>query len=103
MEQQTGRWTDKLDIFLIQRDDAGKLSHVDSQALVMNLKPETYQKSMSAGVPFDRPLEMQPGMSSVRIVVVDGNSGRIGSVTIPCSGLQPDGQAALRSPQAKTP
>jgi VWFA-related protein len=98
MEQQTGRWMDKLDIFLIQRDDAGKRSHVDGQALVMNLKPETYRKSMSSGIPFEHSLEMQPGMSSVRIVVVDNNSGRIGSVTIPYSALQPAGQAEVRTP-----
>jgi VWFA-related protein len=98
MEQQTGRWMDKLDIFLIQRDDAGKRSHVDGQALVMNLKPETYRKSMSSGIPFEHSLEMQPGMSSVRIVVVDNNSGRIGSVTIPSSALQPAGQAEVRTP-----
>jgi VWFA-related protein len=103
MEQQTGRWMDKVDVFLIQRDDAGKHSHVDSQALVMNLKPETYQKSMSAGIPFDHSLELQPGMSSVRIVVVDNNSGRIGSVTIPSSALRPGGQAEVHTPQARTP
>ncbi len=103
MEQQTGRWMDKLDIFLIQRDDAGKRSHVDGQALVMSLKPETYHKSMSSGIPFEHALEMEPGMSSVRIVVVDNNSGRIGSVTIPSSALQPAGQAEVRTPQAKTP
>ncbi|UWZ86645.1 VWA domain-containing protein [Occallatibacter riparius] len=103
MEQQTGRWMDKVDVFLIQRDDSGMRSHVDSQALVMNLKPETYQKSMSAGIPFDYPLELQPGMSSVRIVVVDNNSGRIGSVTIPSSALQPGGQAQVHTPRAKTP
>jgi hypothetical protein len=39
----------------------------------------------------------------VRIVVVDNNSGRIGSVTIPCSALQPGGQAEVRTPQAKNP
>jgi hypothetical protein len=103
MEQQTGRWMDKVDVFLIQRDDSGKRSHVDSQALVMSLKPETYQKSISAGIPFDHSLELQPGMSSVRIVVVDNNSGRIGSVTIPSSALQPGGQAEVHTPQAKTP
>jgi hypothetical protein len=103
MQQHADRWIDTVDIFLVQRDDAGKRSHVDSRALDLRLKDETYKSSMSAGIPFERPIEMQPGMSSVRIVVIDNNSGRIGSVTIPSSTLQPGGQAAITAPQAKNP
>src|SRR5262249_49244777 len=37
-------WADKLDIFLLQRDDTGTRAQTKEQTLVLNLKPETYQK-----------------------------------------------------------
>jgi hypothetical protein len=40
------------------------------------------------GIPFDQFIEKTQGTSSVRIVVVDENSGRMGSVTIPALALQ---------------
>ena len=49
----------------------------------LRLKPSTYQNLLSAGVPFEHAVEMKPGMAAVRVLVVDENSGRMGSVTIP--------------------
>lgn len=87
LAQQGGRWMDKLDIFYIQRDDAGINAHLEGQTLGLRLKPETYQKVLSAGIPVEHSVTMQRGMGSVRILVVDENSGRMGSVTIPAAAL----------------
>ena len=83
MEQQAGRWMDKLDIFFIQRDDAGLHAHLEGQTLGLRLKPSTYQNLLPTGVPFERAVALQPGMASLRVLVVDENSGRMGSITIP--------------------
>lgn len=87
MEQQAGRWMDKLDIFYIQRDDAGIHARVEGSTLGLRLKPSTYQTLLPAGVPFEHAVEMHPGMASLRVLVVDENSGRMGSVTIPTRAL----------------
>ena len=87
MQQQAGRWMDRLDIFFIQRDDAGIHARVEGQTLGLRLRPSTYQNLLPAGLPFEHAVEMHPGMASVRVLVVDENSGRIGSVTIPASAL----------------
>ena len=87
MEQQAGRWMDKLDIFFIQRDDAGIHARVEGDTLGLRLKPSTYQNLLPSGVPFERAVEMKPGMGSLRVLVVDENSGRMGSVTIPSRAL----------------
>jgi hypothetical protein len=87
MQQMGGRWTDKLDIFFIQRDDAGVRARVEGETLGLRLKPATYERLMPAGVPFTRFVTLKPGTASLRVLVVDENSGRMGSVTIPAAQL----------------
>jgi len=88
LRQQAGLWMDKLDIFFIQRDDAGIKAQVEGQTLGLRLKPATYQSLLSSGIPFEHEVSMQKGMGSLRVLVVDENSGRMGSVTIPANALE---------------
>lgn len=87
LQQQAGRWMDKLDIFFIQRDDAGLHARMEGQTLGLRLKSATYEKLMPKGVPFEHFVGAKPGMASLRVLVVDENSGRMGSVTIPASAM----------------
>ena len=86
--EQAGRWVDKLDIFFIQRDDAGQHAQVEGQVLGLRLKPSTYQNLLATGVPFERSVQLRGNMASLRVLVVDENSGRMGSVTIPAPPLE---------------
>jgi hypothetical protein len=88
LQERAGRWTDKLDIFFIQRDDAGLRAQVEGQTLGLRLKASTYQNLLSSGIPFDHFVQMKPATDSLRILVVDENTGRMGSVTIPATALQ---------------
>jgi len=56
---------------------------VEGQTLGLQLKSSTYQGLLSEGVPFEHFVQLKPGMDSLRVLVVDENSGRMGSVTIP--------------------
>ena len=82
-------WSGKLDIFLIQRDETGRKAHVTGQTVGLHLKPATYQHAVSEGLTFDQRIALQPKttVASLRVVVVDVNSGRIGSVTVPATAL----------------
>jgi hypothetical protein len=42
---------------------------------------------MRDGVPFEMNVEARPQTASVRVVVVDENSGRMGSVTLPAVAI----------------
>ena len=53
VEQQSERWMDKLDVFFIQRDDAGLHAQVEGQTLGLRLKSSTYQKLLSTGIPYE--------------------------------------------------
>jgi VWFA-related protein len=88
LQQQGDIWTDKLDIFLIQRDDEGLSARVSGQTLSLKLRAATYGKLVKDGIPFDQFVGKKPETGSLRIVVVDENSGRMGSVTIPSAILE---------------
>jgi VWFA-related protein len=86
---EAGRWTDNLYIFLAQRDDGVKKAQVSGDTLQLALKPVTYDTGMPTGIPYQREVETLSKLGSIRVVVVDANTGRIGSVTLPSSALQP--------------
>jgi hypothetical protein len=88
LQQRDDRWLDRVDIYFVQRDDAGIDKQVDGQTLGLRLTASTYQSMLTAGVPFEHVVQLQPGMASLRVLVVDENSGRMGSVTIPASSLE---------------
>jgi VWFA-related protein len=87
LKQQGDVWTDKLDIFLVQRADPGVSAHVTGQTLVLRLKPDTFHRILGQGIPFDQFVAKDEDAGSLRIVVVDENSGRMGSVTLPAAAL----------------
>jgi VWFA-related protein len=89
LEQKNGRWADNLYIFVAQRDDAAQKAEVSGDTLRLSLKPATYDTGMPAGIPYRHPVDMKSKLGSVRVIVVDGNSGKMGSVTMPSSALQP--------------
>jgi VWFA-related protein len=83
LTQQGDRWQDRVDVFLVQRDVTGTHADVKEQTLVLNMKPDTYQKVLRDGVPFADYIEQKSGTGTVRVIVVDEDSQRIGSVTLP--------------------
>jgi len=87
LQQQAGHWMDRLEIFFIERDDAGVRAQVEGQTLGLRLKSSTYQDLLSGGLPFEHVIQLKPGTASLRIVVVDENSGRMGSVTLPAAAV----------------
>ena len=88
LQQQADRWLDKLDIFFIQRDDEGRHAQVEGQTLGLRLKPSTYQRLLPSGIPFEHFVRMRQEMASLRVLVVDENSGRMGSITIPVPAMK---------------
>jgi VWFA-related protein len=93
LQQQQGqrpdRWTDQLYIFVAVRDDATQQAEVSGDTLRLSLKQASYESGMPAGIPYQRAVETKSRLGSVRVIVVDGNSGKMGSVTLPTSALHP--------------
>ncbi|MDR5729092.1 MAG: VWA domain-containing protein [Terriglobia bacterium] len=83
MAQGDGRWIDKIDIFVVKRDDTTQKAQLTGKTLLMRLKPATYQKALHEGIPFEEPVDVAHQSGSLRVLVVDENSGRMGTVTVP--------------------
>jgi VWFA-related protein len=88
LSQESSHWTGKLDIFLVQRDEVGPRAKVTGRTVGLRLKPETYQRAINEGLTFDERIDFKPVPGSLRVVVVDTNSGRIGSVTVPTNAFE---------------
>jgi VWFA-related protein len=102
--QKDAFWTDRLDVFLAQREVSGEKARITGQTIGLRLKPATYQQYLREGIPFNQAVEPGAHMGSVRIVVVDENSGRMGSVTIPAASftVQPDSNQSTAPPASDT-
>lgn len=88
LQLQGGRWKDKLDIFVVHRGEDDLHARITGRTMVLALLPATYQSLLEKGVPFNQFVERGADSGSVRILVVDENSGRMGSVTLPAAILQ---------------
>ena len=62
VKKQQDRWTDKLDIFLVQLDDTGTRAAVKEQTLALNVTPATYQNLLHNGIPFAEYIAAQTGL-----------------------------------------
>jgi len=87
LTQQNAIWAGKLDIFLVQRDQEALRAKVSGHTIGLRLKPATYQRAIKQGLTFDERLDEKQGAGSLRVVVVDVSSGRMGSVTVPTAAL----------------
>jgi VWFA-related protein len=89
LEQQQGRWTGKLDVYFVQRDeDTGRASS-SGDGVQLALKDSSYEQAMKSGFAYQRSINPSPKAKSLRVIVYDEGSGRMGSVTLPASSLQP--------------
>jgi len=88
LKQQDDRWTGRLDIFLVQREDDSTHTRVSGQKIGLRLLPATYQEALKSGMPFDQQVEREQKTGSIRVVVIDEDSGRIGTVTVPATAMQ---------------
>jgi len=88
-QQKGDRWADDLYIFIAQRDDAAQKAQVTGDTLRLSLKQGSYDSGMPAGIPYRHTVDAKSKLGSVRVIVVDGNSGKMGTVTLPSSALKP--------------
>lgn len=85
--EQSGHWIDRVDLILVTRDDTALLAHINGKTLALRLKPASYQTALRDGIQAELPLPKMPASATVRLIVVDQASNRIGSITLPAAAL----------------
>lgn len=89
LAQQDGRLMDKLDLIAVVRDDAEHHAQLNGTTMALRLRPATYQKALHDGLDIDEAVPNVPDGSALRIILIDENTGRMGTVTLPASALKP--------------
>ena len=87
LAQQGDFWTDKVDVFAIERDDAALHAKLSGRSLALRLKRSSYEQALKEGLRIDVPVHALPDSGALRVIVADENSGRIGTLTLPASSL----------------
>ncbi|HTX74617.1 MAG TPA: VWA domain-containing protein, partial [Terracidiphilus sp.] len=96
LAEQNGRWLDHVDVFLVIRDDSALHAAIAGRRLGLALKPATYQRDMKEGLTVEESLpRLAPG-ALLRLIVIDENSRRIGSVTVDAGQGSVSGETATK-------
>jgi hypothetical protein len=72
-----------LSVIAIARNAQGKVAGEVTRTIENRLKPEDLQKFANAGLKFNSAFNIEPGRYSVKFLVRDNISGRVGTVTAP--------------------
>jgi VWFA-related protein len=88
LEQKADRWTGKLDLIFVQKDEQG---HVLAQGIAatldMNMTRQTYLTTLQKGLIYRKAFPREANARAVRVVVRDASSGLVGSLTVPFSQI----------------
>jgi VWFA-related protein len=77
------------DILFEQKDERGRQLDVVEQLLRVTVDSNHYEEILRTGITFNRDFTLNPNTSSLRVVVGDAGTDRLGSISIPHAGLLP--------------
>ncbi len=83
LPESGGRHSGSVDCVLSQRSADGKELDRITRMIEVSLNNERYQAALKEGIHATVTLEPKPGLSELKIVVMDHTSGHIGSLTVP--------------------
>jgi len=92
LEPEKDRWRGRLELFLVQRNSAGKQLSSKAERITMNLTPRSFDEVMKNGVILHRDVQVTADAAELRVVVWNSASGSIGSVIIPLDTIEATGR-----------
>jgi VWFA-related protein len=82
------RWQGAIRLSIVQLDAQGKVLDRITDPIKLNLKQESMAQHLQAGMAFAKTVKAKPGLVQLRVIVIDRDSGVMGSVIIPMSQVQ---------------
>ncbi len=89
VELRNARWTGSLETVLVQLDDKGVVLSASDDPVEFRLTPDQYLQMTRYGLSYREKVDVRPRASELRVVVRDGESGKIGSVAVPLARYFP--------------
>ncbi len=83
LRDQGNRKQGGLDLLFLQKDSAGNFLVAEKQHFEVNFSQTEYAALAKAGLILQRKLAINPTSTEIRVLVRDGGSGALGSVTFP--------------------
>jgi VWFA-related protein len=87
LEQGGGHRKGSIDLVFIQRDEKGQALAAEKKHVDLDFSDAQYQGLLTAGAIFERHLVLNEQAKDVRVLVRDGGSGQIGTVTVALKGF----------------
>jgi VWFA-related protein len=85
LENLNGRWVGEIELVIVNLSPTGQNLKGFDQTRKLKLLPSTYERIEREGLEFPLRFRIPPETERIRLVVRDGPSGAMGSVTIPLS------------------
>lgn len=82
------RWQGAIRQSIAQLDAQGKVLDRITDPIKLNLKRESLPQYLETGMSFAKTVKAKPGLTQLRVIVMDRDSGVMGSVIIPMSQVQ---------------
>lgn len=76
------------DIFFLQQDITGKVIETEENRINLDLSDAQYAADLGAGVPCAESVTLLPGAVTLRLLVQDRSSSKIGSVIVPVAEIK---------------
>ncbi len=80
--------TGSLDITVIEQDQTGKVLRESANRINIRFTEKQYPAVLKSGITFRKSVELQPGATTLRILVQDPATAEIGSLIIPLSQVK---------------
>ena len=77
-----------VEVTIIEQDASGKVLSQSINRLKLNITPEKYSAVLAAGVRFEKHLQPKADTTTLRILVEDLSSARVGSLIVPLSRVK---------------
>jgi VWFA-related protein len=81
------RWQGAIRLSVAQLDAQGKVLDRITDPIKLNLKRESLPEYMQTGMSMAKTVKAKPGLTQLRVIVMDRDSGVMGSVIIPMSNV----------------
>ena len=88
-EEKNGSWNELIEFAFIQLDDMGKIIRTSRREFPLSLDADTLQQLMAQGLSLEQDLLILPNAAQLRVIVLDGGHGKLGSLQIPLASYLP--------------